>query len=124
MSASEIAAANAALCAAIAAGDAEAAAACYTPDGAFLLPAMEALAGREAIAGFFAGAFANGITGLDLVTDELEFLGDTAWEGGRYTLHAGDTVADHGKFIVVWKRQDGAWLLHRDIVSTNVPAAA
>jgi ketosteroid isomerase-like protein len=27
----------------------------------------------------------------------------------------GDKVLDSGKYIVVWKRQDGQWKLHRDI---------
>lgn len=33
------------------------------------------------------------------------------------------TVADRGKYIVVWKRVGGKWLLHRDIWNTSMPAA-
>ena len=51
--------------------------------------------------------------------------GDTAIEIGRYRLlAAGDVVADQGKYIVVWKNDNGAWKLHRDIWTTSQAAAA
>ena len=124
MSADAIAAANDRLSAAVAAGDAAVAAACYTPDGKFMVPNMEPVAGREAIQGFFQGAFDQGVTGLDLETDELELFGDTATEVGRWTLRAGDQQLDRGKFVVLWKNVGGEWLLHRDIINTSLPAPA
>ncbi len=124
MSEQAIAATNARLMGAVDSGDAAAAAACYTPDGKFMAANAEPFAGREAIEGFFQGAINAGIKGLKLVTLSVEILGDTAWEEGLYELYAADGVlADKGKFIVVWKQAGDQWLLHRDIISTNQPAA-
>ena len=55
----------------------------------------------------------------------LFLVGDTAIEVGRYRLlAAGDALADHGKYIVVWKNHSGTWKLHLDIWTTSQPAAA
>ena len=53
-------------------------------------------------------------------TFAMQHLGDTAWEEGVYeTFDAAGTSLDLGKYIVIWKRIDGAWLIARDIMSTN-----
>ncbi len=124
MSKQAIAATNARLMESVGNSDAAAAASCYTQDGKFMAPNAEAFAGREAIQGFFQGAFDGGIRGLKLETLTVEILGDTAWEEGLYEMRADSGVlADKGKFIVVWKQTGDEWLLHRDIISTNQPAA-
>ncbi len=123
MSKDAIDATNARLCRAVADKDAAAAAACYTPEAKFMAPNAEAFAGRDAIQGFFQAVVDGGIDGLQLETLGLEILGDTAWEEGLYQLHAGGSLADQGKFLVVWKRSGDGWLLHRDMISSNRPAA-
>jgi hypothetical protein len=46
-----------------------------------------------------------------------------AIEIGRYSLlGANETLMDHGKYLVVWKRFDAQWKLHRDIWNTSVAA--
>ena len=106
-------------------GDAAAAAALYTEDGKFLAPNADFFSGRDAIQGFFQGAIDGGIKGLNLTTLELEIQGDSAHEVGTYELVAdGGVVADSGKFIVIWKRVDGSWRLHRDMINTSRPADA
>lgn len=105
-------------------GDAAAVARLYTR-GAQLLPAnYEAVAGTPAIEGFWRGAMDMGLKGAVLETLEVEAQGDTAYEVGRYTLKTvGGQVADNGKYLVIWKLEDGGWKLHRDIWTTNRPAA-
>ncbi len=45
-------------------------------------------------------------------------------EQGRYELADADgNVADHGKYIVIWKRDGDDWKLHRDIWNTSTPPA-
>jgi ketosteroid isomerase-like protein len=88
-------------------------------------PNADFFSGREAIQGFFQGAIDGGIKGLNLSTLELEVQDDTAHEVGTYELIAdGGAVADSGKFIVIWKRVDGSWRLHRDMINTSRPADA
>ena len=55
---------------------------------------------------------------------EVEEHGDTAIEMGRFTLFAEDgSQLDGGKYLVIWKVEDGAVKLHRDIWTSSRPAA-
>ena len=51
---------------------------------------------------------------MRLHTLDLELAGDTAYEVGEaaLTLSSGATAV---KYVVVWKKVDGQWRLHRDI---------
>jgi len=102
-------------------GDPLALAALYTIDGQLLLSGQEALQGRDAIAAFWKGAYESGLNGVELTALEVTSLGDHAAEVGRYKLltAAGD-IADHGKYVVLWKRVNGTWQLHRDIITSSV----
>ncbi|MEZ5864007.1 MAG: DUF4440 domain-containing protein [Geminicoccaceae bacterium] len=115
-----IAAVNGRIVAAFRDRDAAAAAACYTADGRLMAPGAEPHVGPAAIGASIQAGFATGISGLRLATETLEVLGDTAWEEGVYeTFDAAGRSLDLGKYIVIWKRVGGAWLLARDIMSTN-----
>ncbi|MDF0643292.1 MAG: SgcJ/EcaC family oxidoreductase [Nitrospira sp.] len=106
-------------------GDAMALAHLYTP-AAQLLPAnSDFVRGTAAIRTFWQSVIDMGLKGASLETTELEAHGDTAIEVGRYRLLAGgDAVADQGKYLVVWKHDNGKWKLHRDIWTTSQPVAA
>ena len=66
----------------------------------------------------------SGIKGVTVTTLEVEVSGDTAHEVGTYGLMGdGGKVLDAGKYVVVWKREDGKWKLHRDIWNTSVPSS-
>ncbi len=120
MSRQDIDTVNKRLAQAVQEGDAAAAAALYTEDGKFLAPNADFLSGRDAI---LQAAIDGGIKGLNLSTLEFEVHGETAHEVGTYELVAdGGAVADSGKFIVIWKRVDGSWRLHRDMINTSRPA--
>ena len=104
-------------------GDAAGLAALYTTDGQLLPTNSEVVSGLSAIQSFWQGVIDMGLKKATLETVEVDDCGDTAVEIGRYTLMAGDdSVADAGKYVVVWKQQDGGWKLHRDIWNTSQPA--
>jgi len=105
-------------------GDAANVARLYT-SSAQLLPAhSDFVAGTTAIQRFWQGAMDMGLKEAVLETIELEALGDTAYEVGRYTLKAaGGQVADAGKYLVIWRQEGGTWRIHRDIWTTSRPAA-
>jgi uncharacterized protein (TIGR02246 family) len=116
----EIEHANAAFSAAFVAGDAAAVAGMYTEAARLLPPNGPIVDGRDAIERFWEGAMASGIKGVDLKTSEVEAFGDTAIESGAATLYAEHgVVADHGKYLVVWKQVEGRWKLHRDCWNSN-----
>jgi uncharacterized protein (TIGR02246 family) len=106
------------------AADANGVASCYTSDAQLLPANSEPVSGTSAIASFWRGVMGMGIAQVKLDTVEVESQGDLAVEVGRYTLAGADGGAlDNGKYVVVWHRERGAWKLHRDIWTTNRPAA-
>jgi uncharacterized protein (TIGR02246 family) len=119
-----IEAGNKAFGAAVAKGDAAAIGNLYTLDAQALPPGSDAVTGREAIQKMWAGVLVSGIAGAVLTTVEIETMGDLAAEVGTYVLSLKDgKAADHGKYVVVWKKVNGQWKLHRDIWNSSVAPA-
>ena len=117
-----IAAANENFMAAAMKGDAAGLAALYTENGQVLPPNSDFVKGRQAIQGFWQAVMGMGIKAAKLEIVEVEGLGDTANEVGKYSLYGAEgQVLDLGKYIVVWKREHGQWKLHRDIFNSSNP---
>ncbi|MCG6954955.1 MAG: DUF4440 domain-containing protein [Gemmatimonadetes bacterium] len=117
-----IAAANREFMEAFARQDAAGMAGMYTAEGQLLPANSDFVSGPSAIEQFWGGAMGMGIRTAKLETVELEAHGETAVEVGKYTLGGdeGQTL-DQGKYVVVWKNDDGTWKLHRDIWTTSMP---
>jgi len=111
---------NKALGKAVAAGDAAGLARMYTRKAVLMPPNSKAAKGHKAIAAFWQGAMNAGVKGAVLRSTSVEVLGTTAVEAGVATLK-GDkgVVLDQCKYVVVWKKEDGAWKLHFDIFNSN-----
>ncbi|MEI6715774.1 MAG: DUF4440 domain-containing protein [Verrucomicrobiota bacterium] len=95
----------------------------YAKDGGILPPNMPKFEGKQAIQGFFNAMMGAGIAGVELTTSDL--AGDASWisESGAYTLKsASGNAIDQGKYLVVWKNEDGTWKMYRDIFNSNKPA--
>ena len=121
---SSIEAANAVFSAAAAKGDGAGLAALYAAEGQVMPAGSEPIRGTAAIQKFWQGALDSGIAGVGLKTLEVFAHGATATEVGQYELRdKAGKVLDHGKYIVVWRHEDGKWKLLRDMFSTNVPPA-
>ena len=104
-------------------GDSAAMAALYTPNGQLFPAHSDIVSGRQAIEQFWQGVLKSGAKGAMVTTLEVDGQGNTAYEVGKYTLVGdGGKVLDTGKYVVVWKRHQGQWRLHRDIWTTNMPA--
>jgi uncharacterized protein (TIGR02246 family) len=114
--------ANAEFGAAVGRGDARAVAVMYTEGGQLYPPNEKVVAGRAAIEEFWKGSINAGVKRVELKTAEVEGLGNSAVEAGTYTLYGNDgTTLDRGKYLVLWKRVEGAWKLHRDCWNSNEP---
>ena len=95
----------------------------YTSNGSVLPPGSEPVVGAANIQNFWQAVMNAGIRGARLTTNELTDCGDTAVEVGSYELLGStNNVLDRGKYVVVWRRENGQWRLHRDIFNTSVPA--
>ncbi|MEN8187294.1 MAG: DUF4440 domain-containing protein [Bacteroidota bacterium] len=104
-------------------GDANALAMNYTTNAKLFPSNSDVIKGQKAIEGFWGGVMDMGIKKAHLETVTAESYGDFAIEEGRYKLYAeGDQMADQGKYIVTWKKEDGQWKLDRDIWNTSNPA--
>ncbi len=120
----EIAQRYEALCAAIAAGDASEVVKFYSEDVYVMPPNLEPFSGRDAIRPIFQGMMDGGGRDMRLQTVEVFEQGEEITEIGTFQLYLTDgTMADSGKFIVVWKRIDGEIYIHRDIMNSNLPAS-
>ncbi len=120
----EIEAANATFMAAFG-KDAAAVAALYSATGQVMPNGAEPISGGTEIAAFWQSVFDAGVVDVTLETLEVERTDAGAVEVGRVTLRTADgSIADRGKYIVIWRHENGAWRLHRDLFNSNVPPPA
>jgi ketosteroid isomerase-like protein len=109
--------------AAVAKGDGAALAALYTED-AWLMPQnSEPIRGRIDIQAFVTkNILGGGIAGATLKLQDVFGSGNSATEVGEYDMKdKAGTVLDHGKYMVVWHKVGGTWLMQRDMFSSNNP---
>ena len=103
---------NADFAAAIAAGDAATAVAeTYTREARILPPGTPMLTGRVAITAYWQAAIDQlGVTGVTMESMDLQPVGEQVVEVGRATLTVGrGTQVLTGKYMVLWKVEDGRW---------------
>ena len=104
-------------------GDSVGLASLYTSDAKFMMPNMPTASGRNAVQSAFAGLFAAmGTPNLTLTTNDIWGTEELITEVGSYTMtdKTGKEI-DKGKYIDLWKMEDGKWKLHRDIFNSDMP---
>lgn len=110
------------------AGDGSALGAHYMEGAVLLPPDAPAVSGRAAIGEFLAGAGAGTTAaGLKFIIPgdgPVQVSGDLAYESGSFSVSdtTGATVAT-GKYIGVFNKVDGKWLLVRDTWNSDAPPA-
>jgi ketosteroid isomerase-like protein len=96
----------------------------YAPGATVCPPNSDFISGIGAIRDFWKGAYEAGIKKVKLETINVEAVGPMAQETGKYTLYSDDDkLIDAGKYLVVWKKEKGGWMLYRDIWNTSTPTA-
>jgi len=110
---------------AFAAHDAKALSLLYTEDAKLLPPNAEPVLGQEAIAKYFESLLELPIQSIALETVGLHGAGDEVTTEGRYALTSADGgTIESGKTLIVWRKTDAGWRLHRDMWSSDAPATA
>jgi ketosteroid isomerase-like protein len=120
----EIEAANQEITQFMAKGDSVGLAAAYSTDGALMLNNIPSVKGKENLTKVWGGFMNAGIGGVELKT--LEVWGDENFitEEGLFTTKSKEGAQlDKGKYLVVWKKEDGKWKLHRDLSNSDLPVA-
>lgn len=94
----------------------------YTHDGIFMKPGVKPRVGREAIA----NEFKKSVQGTDKVVfyqDELEFQEGmtSAFQRAHMEGFVNGQVepAFYGSYTILWKKVDGAWLIHYDMFNAD-----
>lgn len=106
---------NTRFCEALAKGDAAGMVKHCTDKTRLMPPHLEAIEGREKIQVYWQAAIDAGLKSATLEISDVEVSGDLACETGTYKVFAqGEQLIERGKYIVVWKKQDGVWKAHRD----------
>lgn len=97
------------------AGDEKAIAELYTEDAKIVAPGTPIVSGRGEIAKFWRGFMDTGVKDVTLKTLHASGSEDLAYEDGVATVLGKDGSPSGVRYVVVWKRVDGKWYLHRDI---------
>lgn len=93
----------------------------YTEDAISLPPHTGAVVGRDSIIEYWKEAMKSGAKGLDIRSKEVEGDGELAYEIGETDLTGPDNaVIDHFHYMVIWKKQGGKWLIHREIWNSSL----
>jgi len=102
-------------------GDSNALAAHYISGALVMPPNSEPIKGTD-IAGFWGGVIRMGVKDLKLTTTDIAGDGDLVAETGNYEMFGAENKSlDKGKYVVVWKKDNGNWKIYRDMFSSNLP---
>ena len=103
------------------AGDGAAIAARYAADGQILPPGGATISGSDDIAAFWQDLL-NTAGGISAKLEVVEVVahGDHANEVGRFILTDSDgKTLDQGKYMVLWRQEQGDWKMVRDIWNSD-----
>ena len=119
----EIDAANQQFVDLLARGDTDGIAEFFTVDAKSMGPNEPAHEGRDRIRSVYQALISAGLTRMTLTTTGVWGTEELLAEEGRYTFSdTNGKEADRGKYVVLWKKQDGRWKLFRDVFNSDLPA--
>jgi ketosteroid isomerase-like protein len=105
---------------ALKAGDVNLIGSLYTTDAKILDQNAPSYVGRDAIIKHYADVVQDSITNMKGTS--LGMWGDTTMlvdEGTLEVSNTGGKLLDRGKYLVVWKKVDGQWLIFRDMYNSD-----
>jgi ketosteroid isomerase-like protein len=97
---------------------------CYTKDAVFMNANSPSTIGRKALIAMASTLIKSGVTGVKNTTKEVWGDENTITEEGTFELSlTNGTLVDRGKYICLWKKEDGKWKVHRDCSNSDLPIA-
>jgi uncharacterized protein (TIGR02246 family) len=111
------------------AGDGAAVATLYAEDAVTSAPGTPAVRGKASIREYYvkdAAAFAAaGLVDGDGPTSDVGMSGDLAWQWGTYKVtDKSGAAVDAGKYLSVFQRKDGKWMIIRDTYNSDAAPGA
>lgn len=99
--------------------------AAYAPDAVYLPPHHGAVHGRDAIREYLHGPLSHGVGNLAFDVTYIKQDANVAWDVGTYRMSVpqadGTKKEDHGKYLTIWKRAGGKWVIAADAWSSDLP---
>jgi ketosteroid isomerase-like protein len=96
----------------------------FTRDAKVLPPDSEPVIGRDAIAKLTKQYIEFGITEFREETTDFYGTEDLLVDQGSYVMVYGkDKTMEKGKYLNVWKREEGTWKIYSNIWNSNGPTA-
>jgi uncharacterized protein (TIGR02246 family) len=100
----------------------------YTEDATILPPNADIMKGKEAITAYWKAALDMGVKEATIETVEVTPMGDNAaCEVGTYVLkiqpEGASAFTDKGKYLMMWKLDDGVWKWNLDAWNSSLPPA-
>ena len=101
-------------------GDSSALAAHYI-SGALVMPPNSEPIKETDIAGFWGSVIRMGVKELKINITDIAGDGNVVAETGSYEMFGAENKSlDKGKYVVVWKKDNGNWKIYRDMFSSNL----
>jgi ketosteroid isomerase-like protein len=103
-------------------GDSAALASHYSSE-AYAMPPNSDPVPKDKIVSVWGRAIRMGVKDIKLTTDDVTGNGEIAGETGNYEMYGDNNkLLDKGKYVVIWKNENGEWKSYRDIWNTSMPA--
>jgi ketosteroid isomerase-like protein len=102
-------------------GDSTGVAGLYTTDAKVMNAGQPAAEGRDNIIRFFGSIFKTGPLIITVKTISVWDREDMIVEEGKWIMADKEGKAyDHGKYLILWKMEDGAWKKFRDCHNSDI----
>jgi len=102
-------------------GDSSAIVGFYHSEAKIYPPNMGALNQRSEMGHMVTAIPGMGVKGVTLISTEVLGSGDLMIETGTYEMTDGTKAMETGKYMVVWKKENGKYKMYRDIWNSNLP---
>jgi len=102
-------------------GDSAGVASHYGSDAWLMMGGMEPVK-KDGIAAAWGHAMRMGVKDVKINTVDVTGNADLLAETGMYEVYGDNNkLLDKGKYVVVWKPENGGWKIFRDISNSNMP---
>ena len=103
------------------------AAALYASTAAVMPPNRPLMRGRKFVEQYYVDRFAEGASNLELQSADISGQGTLAYASGDYRLNlepakGGPSRLDRGKFLWIFREQNGQWMIEYVIFSSDFTA--
>jgi ketosteroid isomerase-like protein len=97
----------------------------YASDGCRMPPNQEAVHGSDAILAQLKAGKDRGLANVKITVTSADSSGDVGYGTGTYVITGSDgSHLDHGKWMLVSKKSNGAWKTQCDIFNSDMPMPA